>query len=143
MKNILFLFVFIGSSLLANAQEDVTCYQKYAKVFEVRGANEVKDGAHKSVIITVRKGSFADCFMGTVNVKNGTVDVNSIQLSFIDNSTERFNRTYKYEDPITITNGMSRTMVTRDDELVNVLFIEEIKPKKKEYMRAPDPEFDF
>jgi len=143
MKNIIFLFVFLSSSLIAIAQEDITCYQKYAKVFEVRGANEVSDGVHKNVIITIRKGSFADCFMGTVSVKNGTVDVNSIRLSFVDNSTERFNRSYKYEEPITIVNGMSRTMVTRDDELVNVLFIEEIKPKKKEYMRAPDPDMDF
>lgn len=60
MKKILFGLIFLGSALVGNAQDEQTCYQKYAKVFEVRGANEVKDSIHKNVIITIRKGSFAD-----------------------------------------------------------------------------------
>jgi|SRR5690554_957381 len=143
MKKIIFGLIFLGSSLIVSAQNEQTCYQKYAKVFEVRGANDVKDGIHKNVIITIRKGSFADCFMGAVKVKHGTIEVNSIKLTYVDGSYDRFDRNYKYDEPITIINGMSRTMVTRDDELVNVMFIEEIKPKKKAIKRAPEPDFDF
>lgn len=134
----------LGGILSANAQSEQTCYQKYAKVFEVRGANEVEDGNHDNVVITIRKGSFADCFLGRVKVVNGIVDPKSIKLTFVDGSFEKFDRNYKYDDqPVTILNGMSKTMVTRDDELINVLFVDAIKPKKKALKRAPEPDFDL
>ena len=47
------------------------------------------------------------------------------------------------EEKITIENGMSRTMVTVDDELITVLFVKSIRPKKKKYVKAADPDFDF
>jgi hypothetical protein len=125
------------------AQEDVTCYQKYAKVFEVRGAKPIEDGVHKDVIVTVRKGSFADCFVGQVKVENGEIDPRTIHLSFVDGTFEQFKRSYKYDDPVTILNGISKTLVTKDEELVNVMFVKSIKPKKKALKRAPEPEFDL
>ncbi len=134
----------LGGILSANAQNDQTCYQKYAKAFEIRGAEEIKDKTHDNVIVTIRKGSFADCFLGRVKVINGVVDPKSIQLTFVDGSFEKFDRNYKYDDlPVTILNGMSKTMVTRDDELINILFIDAIKPKKKALKRAPEPDFDL
>lgn len=144
MKKVLIGLLLMGGVYTASAQDDQTCYQKYAKVFEVRGANEVKDGEHDNVIITIRKGSFADCFVGKVKVKDGNIDVRSIKLTFVDGTYEPFDRSFKYDDqPITILNGMSRTMVSRDDELVNIMFVDAIKPKKKALKRAPDPTFDL
>lgn len=144
MKKLLLGFALFGAILSVKAQSDQNCYQKYAKVFEVRGANKVKDGTHENIVVTVRKGTFADCFIGRVKVKNGIIDPNSIELTFVDGSYEKFDRTYKYDDiPTTILNGMSKTMVTRDDELINILFVDAIKPKKKALKRAPEPDFDL
>tara|TARA_R110000868_G_scaffold104848_4_gene288887 strand:+ start:2960 stop:3385 length:426 start_codon:yes stop_codon:yes gene_type:complete len=139
-KNTLFGLLFLTGSLFA---QENNCYQKYIKVFEVRGANIVEDGNYDDVIITIRKGSYSDCLIGKVKVSNGIVDPKSIQLTFVDGSFESFDRSYKYEDPITIINGVSKTMVTKDEELINVMFVDAIKPKKKAFKRAPEPEFDL
>jgi len=143
MKKLILSAAFIASSAIISAQENSTCYQKYAKVFEVRGANTVEDGIHDNVIISIRKGSFADCFVGRVKVEGGIVDQKTMQMSFVDGSFEPFRRSYKYDDPIEIINGISKTMVSNDEELVNILFIDAIKPKKKAYKRAPEPDFDL
>jgi len=142
MRYLFALTILISTQLMTYAQDSRTCYQKYAKVFEVRGAEDIKDGVYDDVIITIRKGSFADCFVGKVKVYNGVIVKNSMQLSFVDGSFEPFNRSYKYDDPITILNGISKTLVTKDEELVNVMFVGSIKPKKKALMRAPEPDFD-
>ena len=142
MYKILFLLsVLITTSI--SAQDNKTCYQKYAQVFEVRGANSVEDGVYDDVIVTIRKGSFADCFLGKAEVRGGNVNTKSIQLSFVDDTFEEFNRSYKYDEPIGIVNGISKTMVTKDEELVNVMFVGSIKPKKKALKRAPEPSFDL
>lgn len=143
MKYILFAFLFSSSIAQLSAQDNRSCYQKYAHVFEVRGSNNIDDGLHENVIITIRKGSFADCFIGKVKVVNGNVIPNSIQLSFVDGTFEKFNRSYQDKDQIVITNGISKTMITKDEELVNVMFVDAIKPKKKAFKRAPDPNFDL
>lgn len=141
----LIVFSFFTVSAQSNGDEEIepTCYQKYAKVFEKRGAYEVKDGVYDDVIITFRKGSSADCFYGKVTVVKEQIDKEKIFLKFEDNSYEKVRKKYKYEQPVTIDNGISRTMVTHDDELINVLFVDKIKPKKKAYIRAPDPDFDL
>ena len=142
MKN---LFFILCSSFLiqASAQEGGNCYQKYIKVFESRGAEDVEDGIYEDIIVSIRKGSFADCFIGKVKVINGNVDTRSIQLSFVDGTFEPFERQYKYDEPVKIINGVSKTMVTTDEELVSIMFVGAIKPKKKAFKRAPDPSFDL
>lgn len=142
MKRLSLAIFFAGISLGAMAQSTTTCYQKYAQVFEVRGANDVEDGSYDDVIITIRKGSFADCFVGKVKVINGQIDKKSIQLSFVDGSFEPLERAYKYDEPITIIQGISKTLLTKDEELINVMFVSAIKPKKKAFKRAPEPAFD-
>jgi hypothetical protein len=146
MKKLLFIGFILVSTVLANAQDqdvEPTCYQKYAKIFEKRGAYPVEDGTYTNVIITIRKGSDADCFYGKVVVKNGKIDVDEIYLSFEDDTYEKLVKKYKYDTPVTIINGISKTLVTVDDELINVLFVKNIKPKKKAYKRAADPDFDL
>jgi len=143
MKKFLITASFLVCSVLLTAQESATCYQKYAKVFEIRGANEVEDGTHDDVIITIRKGRFADCFLGKVTVENGEVIPTSIKLSYVDDSFEGLNRSYKYDEPITIVEGISKTLLTNDEELINIMFVGSIKPKKKALKRAPEPSFDL
>ena len=143
MKKLFITAGIVTASLFSTAQESATCYQKYAKVFEIRGANEVADGTYDDVIITVRKGKFADCFLGKVSVKDGKIIESSIQLSYVDDSFEPLARSYKYEEPITIVEGISKTLLTNDEELINILFVSSIKAKKKALKRAPEPSFDL
>src|SRR5690606_11068623 len=147
MKKLLFSLLLTSSTMVVVAQESddamVTCYQKYAEIFEKRGADEVVDGTYNDVIITFRKGSMADCFYGKVHVKGGNINPNEMFLKFEDDTYERIVRKFRYPDQvINIINGMSQTIVTIDDELIDVLFVKKIKPKKKAYVKAVDPIFD-
>lgn len=145
------VILFSTFSLLLKAQipkekeSEGNCYQKYAVVFEKRGANDVEDGWHNNVIISIRKGSKAECFNGKCFVNKGIVE--QVFIKFNDGNFEPVNKKYKGDEkgnviPMTVVNGISRTEITKDDELINIMFIEKIKPKKKEYEKAPDPNFD-
>lgn len=146
MKRFLLALIALISFGSINAQEKEaiqTCHQEYAEVFEKRGATTVEDGTYDDVIITFRKGSLADCFYGKVQVQRGQINTYEMYLKFEDGTFEKITRKYRYpEEAITIENGMSRTMITVDDELITVLFIKNIKPKKKSYVKAKAPVFD-
>lgn len=144
MKKILLIsLISFGFTAYSQSNSEPTCFQKYAKAFEVRGANNVPDGTYKEVVISIRKGSFADCFMGKVVVKNGIIDKDAIYLTFVDGQYEQLRRSYKSDEAINIINGMSKTLLTEDEELINVMFVNAIKPKKKAFKKAPDPDFDL
>jgi hypothetical protein len=147
MKNLIFvaLFIipFITKAQMGKDDLPITCYQKYAKIFEERGASNAADGVHENVIVTIRSGTNADCFNGKVIVKEGKVNPNDIYLKFEDGTYEQLKRNYKFDKPVSIVNGITETLVTKGDELINVMFIKLILPKKKSYERAPEPNFDF
>ncbi|GIV44486.1 MAG: hypothetical protein KatS3mg035_1609 [Bacteroidia bacterium] len=147
MKKTLLLSLFITPFILfAQSSHDdvpVTCYQKYAKVFEERGASNAGDGVYDNVIISIRSGTNADCFNGKVTVKEGKVNPNDIYLKFEDGTYEQLKRAYKFDKPVSVVNGITETLVTKGDELINVMFVKLILPKKKSYERAPEPNFDF
>ncbi len=114
------------------------CYDKYAKKFEERGAKEVEDGWHEGVVITFRKGSTADCFIGMVRVEESKIT--QLKIRNADGTYEFYKKKYKVSGNFTITNGISTTQITTDDELVNVVFVKHIKPPKKQFTIAPDPD---
>tara|TARA_R110002049_G_scaffold16388_8_gene65350 strand:- start:6540 stop:6971 length:432 start_codon:yes stop_codon:yes gene_type:complete len=139
MRTLLIAALTLLSTSFSTAQEGSNCYQDYAKVFETRGADEVADGTYDNVVITIRKGTFADCFIGKVTVEGGKINGNNIQIQLIDKTFEQLEKKSKYDKFLNITNGISKTMVTVEDELINVMFVKSIKPKKKAYNRAPMP----
>lgn len=142
--SILLLTTIVATAFSQNKQAQLTCYSKYAKVFEKRGALEVEDGVYNNVIITIRKGSMADCFYGKVTVKGGNIDYHNLFLKFEDDTYEKLNLTFKYDTKaVKIVNGISNVMLTEEEELVNVLFVKKIKPKKKKYAKAAEPDFDL
>tara|TARA_B100000809_G_C15139756_1_gene532556 strand:- start:58 stop:498 length:441 start_codon:yes stop_codon:yes gene_type:complete len=146
MKKIITTLILTAIVSVAFAQSTVqtTCYTKYAKVFEKRGAKAVTDGTYDDIIITIRKGSMADCFYGKVTIKDDEVDYQNMYLKFEDGTYEKLDLTFKNEKKsIRIVNGISNTFVTEDEELVNVLFVKNIKPKKKKYAKAAEPDFDL
>ncbi len=86
----------------------------------------------------------ADCFYGKVTVKDGNIDYKNLHLKFEDDTYEKLDLKFKYDTKaIKIVNGMSEIMFTQDEELVNVLFVKKIKPKKKRYAKAVEPDFDL
>ncbi|MCW3084281.1 MAG: hypothetical protein JWP12_1647 [Bacteroidetes bacterium] len=140
-------FLIIGIATTTNAQtapkkeEETNCYLKWAQKFEERGAEDIADGTYTDVIISFRNGGDAECFNGKVDVKGGKVM--AMYLKKEDGSFEIVTKKSKYDKvPVTITNGMSSTIVTKDDELINVLFVKKIKPKKAGFEKAADPTDD-
>lgn len=116
------------------------CYTRWEQKFEERGAEEVKDGVYEDVIISVRSGPNAQCYTGKVEVKDGKII--SMQRKLADGTYEPYKPKLKYEIPMTITNGISATLLTMNDDLINVIFPKTLKPKKVGYTSAPDPPQD-
>ena len=140
------LTLFIGIAGAVNAQtakkaeDETNCYLKWAQKFEDRGADDVADGVYTDVIITFRNGSGAQCFNGKCEIKEGKVI--GMYIKKEDGDYEQIKKKLRYDFPVTITNGMSKTVLTLDDELINVLFIKKIKPKKAGFEKAPEPTDD-
>ncbi len=145
MKKII-LLALAFCTLTINAQEEkapeLNCYNKWAAKFEDRGAEEVKDGVYDDVIITNRQGNKAICNNGKAEVLKGKILKFYILLS--DGSYEEVKRTWKNKtnENVTIINGISKTYVSAHNELINVLWIKKIKPKKAKPTVAPEPTDD-
>lgn len=116
------------------------CYTKWEEKFEERGAEEVKDGIHEDVIITIRIGADAQCFTGKVEVKGGIILW--MQRKLQDGSYEEYKPKLKFDVQMKIVNGISVSLLGQDDELINVIFPKTLKPKKVGYTSAPEPPQD-
>ncbi len=121
--------------------EDLNCYNKWAQKFDERGAEDVNDGIYDDIIITVRQGSKADCYNGKVVVKDKKV----VMISMLreDGTYDELKWKWKNDSKnITVANGISTSLITSDNKLVNILWPKKIKPKKAPFKRAPEPEDD-
>jgi hypothetical protein len=116
------------------------CYTKWEDKFEERGAEDVKDGIHEDVIITVRSGAEAQCWTGKVEVKNNVIVAMYRKLQ--DGTYEEYKPKLKFDVPMKIVNGISVPLLGVDDELINVIFPKTLKPKKVGYSTAPEPPQD-
>ncbi|MDQ3046322.1 MAG: hypothetical protein M3R27_02160 [Bacteroidota bacterium] len=144
-KTLTSLALFLAVSLVTVAQtkksdDETNCYLKWAQKFEDRGADDVADGTYEDVIITFRNGSGAECYNGKCEVKEGKVKLMFIKME--DGSFEQVKKKMRYDFPVTITNGMSKTVLTLEDELINVLWVKKIKPKKAGFVKAAEPTDD-
>jgi hypothetical protein len=148
MKKIILLAVlmYAVTSIQAQAPAPVTtveepnCYLKWIKKFEERGADDVADGSYTDVIITFRTGTTGQCFNGKVDVKTNMVVAFYIKRE--DGSYEEVKKKMKYVGPFTIISGVSQTMLTTEDELINVMFPNKIRPKKAGFQKAAEPKDD-
>ncbi len=123
------------------ATDDNNCYTKWAQKFQDRGAEDVADGTYADVIISIRSGSDAECYNGKCDVKDGKVTTMYIKLE--DGTFEQIKRKARYENvPLIITNGMSSPLLTMESDLINVLFVKKIKPKKAGFVKAAEPTDD-
>lgn len=142
MKKLFFLLILVAGATRLSAQtEESSCYNQWAKAFEIRGADEVKDGWHDGVIISIRTGSKTKCYTAKVQVAEGAVK--EIYIKFVDGKFEVYKPEWKYTDQkANIINGITKTLQTLDDDLINIIFINHLKPKKKAFELAPLPDPD-
>lgn len=145
MKKIVTLLTFLVIGLGAQAQEtsknDLNCYNKWALKFDERGADDVADGVYTDVIITFRQAANAECYNGKAIVKDKKLDSFFIELE--DGSYEQVIRVWKTESKaLEIINGISKTIITKDNQLVNVLWPKKIRPKKAAFKHAAEPTDD-
>ncbi|RME19309.1 MAG: hypothetical protein D6799_01510 [Bacteroidetes bacterium] len=123
-------------------KDEMNCYNKWAAKFEERGAEDVKDGVYTDVIISVRYKGNATCYSGKVEIMEGKV--NKFYIMLEDGTYEEFRKTWKNNSnkDKKIINGISETMITIHNELVNILFPSKLKPKKPKPKLAPEPTDD-
>lgn len=144
MKRIYAAFSCLLLSAALYAQTPTTtpsnCYTKWEQKFEERGAEDVADGTHEDVIITVRVGADAQCWTGKVEVKGGVITAMYRKLQ--DGTYEVYKPKLKFDVPMKIVNGISVSLLGVDDELINVIFPKTLKPKKVGYSSAPEPPQD-
>ncbi|MGQ3014949.1 MAG: hypothetical protein ACT6QS_14665 [Flavobacteriales bacterium] len=143
MKKIVFLFLLsLPVLLFAQTPEsnDDNCFVQYMKLFEKRGGNEVVDGVYDDVIISIRIGTQCDCYRGKVKVENKAI--RSVYIRYSDGSYDLYEPNYKYKDDWLVVAGKSKTRVTNDDKLVDIFFPSLLRPKKKDYEKAPLPDPD-
>ena len=133
-----------SAQLSAQTEEvrELNCYNKWSVKFDERGAEEVTDGIYTDVIITFRIGAKANCFSGKAEV-NGKKLVKCF-ITLEDGTYEEVKRTWKKESnkDVAIINGISASMITVHNELINVLWPKKIKAKKAPAKKAPDPTDD-
>jgi hypothetical protein len=135
-------FTTIQSQAQNDEPRDLTCYNKWSQKFDERGAEEVTDGIYTDVIITSRIGSKANCYSGKAEVRGKKL----VKFYIIkeDNTEEEVTRTWKANSnkDVDIFNGISESMITVHNELINVLWPKKIKAKKAAAKRAPEPTDD-
>lgn len=147
MKKVFFSLLLISGFSALNAQvktdvTDLNCYNKWSVKFEERGAEEVKDGVYNDVIVSFRQGAKADCYTGKAEVMGGKLVhfyTENVEGQFVE-----VKKTWKGNSnkDVTINNGISTTMITIHNELINVIWPNKIKPKKAALKRAPEPTDD-
>lgn len=146
IKKILAALILSLTTIQIQAQteesRELTCYNKWSQKFDERGAEEVTDGIYTDVIITSRVGSKANCWSGKAEVRNKKL----IKFYIIkeDNTEEEVTRTWKGNSnkDVAIINGISTSMITVHNELINVLWPKKIKAKKAAAKKAPEPSDD-
>lgn len=123
----------------AQAAPELNCYNKWAAKFEERGADKVEDGVYTDVIITNRMGAKANCYQGKAEVHEGMVTRFYVLLS--DGTYEEFKRRWKNnsDQNVEIINGMTTSMITAQNELVNVIWPQKMRSKKGVPVVAAEP----
>ncbi len=146
IKSILIAFAITTSITQLQAQteevRELNCFNKWSVKFDERGAEEITDGVYTDVIITSRQGAKANCFSGKAEVIGKKLIRCYIVLE--DGTYEEVKRTWRKDanKDVAIINGMSASMITVHNELINVLWPKKIKAKKAAAKKAPDPTDD-
>lgn len=133
------LFTVFFSSIYAQSG----CFSEWKTVFEKRGAYTVTDDMYRSVILSFIEGEESYCIYGKVRVENGKIA--SIFVQYEDGEFALMDQEFhnKSNRAPGIANGISEEITNEAGEKFYVLFIDKIKPKKREYKKATGPGAEF
>lgn len=141
MTRIAFI-VLVGMLGFAQNSFSQSCFEKYQKAFNERGAEEIADSTYDDIIISIREGNNTTCYLGMVTVKHGKILVDNFYIKLEDDTYDNLGPRLKTSQPVEIKNGVSQIILDKKDNLYNVVFISHIKPKKKGFKKAPDFDLD-
>ncbi|MBD3637854.1 MAG: hypothetical protein HUJ25_10905 [Crocinitomicaceae bacterium] len=136
MKKTLLLLFF---SCLVTGAFSQGCLEAWKKAFEKRGAYTVSDDMHRKVYIHFEDGEDSYCVAGKARVENGKIV--SVFLQYEDGTYELMDMkiTNLNGQPAGITDGISEEMINEKGDHFYVIFVEKLKPKKKEYKTVGGP----
>jgi hypothetical protein len=140
MKKIVLLAFATVVSLTSLFAQNENCYERLENAFLERGAYTVSDDIHRNVIISFFEDDEVYCVKAKVRVENGFIT--SIFYYFDDNTSELYDKKFfndKKQQP-TIENGISEMITNAEGENLKVIFIEKLKPKKKNLKRVTIPD---
>src|SRR5690554_7280016 len=143
-KNLQFMFavffMFVASNAFAQTKKDLNCFEIYEKAFKERGSFQISDNMYRNVMLSFFEGDEVYCVRGKVRVENGYIS--SIFYYYDDNTEELYDKKFHNlkNEPPTVTNGISEMIINADRERFRVVFIDELKPKRKalQQMKIPD-----
>lgn len=132
------------------AKPSGNCYEEWYSILRERGAKPVTNG-NQDVVITVRNGNYAECFLGKVPVLDGRVNGRPT-IQKVDGSYEDWGKevSKKYFNPdgtrtaegaaqLEINNGMTGEMTLSDGDIVKLFFYQFVAEKPKANKKAPAP----
>jgi hypothetical protein len=134
------LFIFLSFISFASLAQENECFVRLQKAFDDRGSFTVADDMHRNVIVSFFEDGGSYCLNGKARVENGTIV--SVFLQFNDETYELMEKKFynTNKQPPTIVNGISEMIFNTDGEKFKVVFIDQLRPKKKEYKTANLPE---
>jgi hypothetical protein len=133
-----FLLLFM-SSLMSGAFAQSGCLDEWRKTFEKRGSYSVSDDMHRKVYISFVEDGVSSCFLGKARVENGKVV--SVFLQFEDGTYELMDMKLlnKAGKEPSVVNGISEEIINENGEHLFVIFVDKLRPAKKEYKAVGGP----
>lgn len=136
-KGLLLLFFGMMFSMSAMSQD---CFLRLQKAFDARGAHSVSDDMHRNVYISYFEDGSSRCISGKARVENGKIV--SVFMQYSDGTYELLDAKFYNSNklPPAIINGISEMIYTVDGEKFKVVFIDQLKPKQKEFKTITLPD---
>ncbi len=124
------------------------CFREWLDLFRSRSAKPIPDGTQE-VIITLRGQTSSQCYLGKIEVANGKVKP-PLWIQKDDGSFDTFGAMGKKLDPefmgsmteddlLTITDGMTISFRTTDQDYGRLFFFKFLQDKPKANKVAPSP----
>ena len=140
-KSLLTLMLLTLSLSVLAQKKPANCFQKMEAAFKERGAYTIADEMHRNVIISFFEGdNDVMCVNGKVRVENGKII--SVFLQYSDATYELMDVKFYNQNKQNpgISNGISEMIYTADGQKLKVVFIEQLRPKKKQFQQAVIPD---
>ncbi len=141
MKKLFLLLLLSG--VFSQSYAQTGCFAEWKEVFERRGSYTVTDDMYRSVILSFIEGTESYCIYGKVRVENGKIV--SVFVQYEDGEFALMDQKFvnKANRAPGVINGISEEISNEAGEKFYVLFIDKIKPKKREYKKAGGPGAEF